>query len=329
MTTNRYRLLTYLKGNLGQWVSGESVSKQLGISRAAIWKHINGLKDDGHRIQAAPKKGYCLERAADLLSPEEISGGLKTRVMGRPCVIVFKETDSTNLQAKILASQGAAEGTLVAAETQTQGRGRRGRSWFSPTGQSIYVSIILRPSMAPAQAPQITLMTAVAVARTLQKAGLKARIKWPNDILVGDRKIAGILTEISTEMDLVDWVVVGLGLNVNTPADRMPSEIRKIATSVRIQKGRPVSRVDLLCALLENFETCYEQLKTEGFGPIMEQWRQMTDIIGKRIYVDVMDTRHIGTVAAVDDDGVLILQDDQGRIHRIFSGDVTRVRPNE
>jgi BirA family biotin operon repressor/biotin-[acetyl-CoA-carboxylase] ligase len=328
MTGNRHRLLTYLKENLGQWVSGESISNQLGISRTAIWKHINSLKDDGHLIQSAPKKGYCLARAADLLSPEEISGRLDTRFIGRPSVLVFKETDSTNLQAKILASQGAPEGTVVTAETQTQGRGRRGRSWFSPVGQSIYASIILRPPMAPAQAPQITLMTAVAVVRALRGAGMDARIKWPNDVLIEGKKIAGILTEISTEMDLVDWVVVGLGLNVNTPADQMPPEIQPIATSVQIQKGGPFSRIELLCALLKNFEDCYELLKTDGFGPIMQQWRQMTDIIGQRVHVDVMETRHFGTVAAVDDDGVLILKDDQGRTRRIFSGDVGKIRPN-
>ncbi len=326
MTTTKYRLLSCLKKNPGQWVSGESVSDQLGITRAAVWKHIKSLKEDGHHILSAPKKGYWLKREADLLSAESISEGLNTSFMGRPSVTVFKETDSTNLQAKILASRGAAEGTLVAAETQTRGRGRRGRSWFSPPGRSICVSFILRPPMAPAQAPQITLMTAVAVARTLQGIGLEARIKWPNDILVKERKIAGILTEISTEMDLVDWMVVGLGLNVNVLSESMPSEIRAIATSVRIEKGHPVSRVALLCTLLKNFEACYAQLMAEGFGPIMHQWRQMTDIIGRRINVDVMDTRYTGTVAAVDDDGVLILEDDQGGIHRIFSGDVTQLR---
>jgi len=327
MHTTRYRLLACLKENLSQWVSGESISNQLGISRAAIWKHINSLKDAGHLIQSAPKKGYCLTQAADLLSPEEISGGLGTRLMGRPSVVVFKETDSTNQQAKILAAQGAPEGTVVLAETQSQGRGRRGRTWFSPVGQSIYMSAILRPDMAPAQAPQITLMTAVAVCSALQSAGLNARIKWPNDILIEGKKIAGILTEISTEMDMVDWVVVGLGLNVNTPVDQMPSEIREIATSVQIQKGRPFSRIELLCALLKKFEDCYELLKADGFGPIMKQWRQMTDIIGQRVYVDVMDTRYFGTAEAVDDDGVLVLRDDQGRIRRIFSGDVGKVRP--
>ena len=329
MTTTKSRLLSCLKANLGHWVSGERISNQLGISRTAIWKQINSLKEDGHFIQSAPRKGYRLEQAADLLSAEEIESALNTRTMGRPSIEVFKETDSTNLQARLLASRGAPEGTLVVAEAQTQGRGRRGRTWFSPPSRSLYISVILRPSMAPAQAPRITLMTAVAVARTLRKSGLDARIKWPNDILVGGKKIAGILTEVSMEMDRVDWVIVGLGLNVNTPADQMPPDIREIATSVRSVAGRTFSRTGLLCAFLENFEAVYEQLKSEGFGPIMAQWRSMSDIIGQRVYVDVMGTRHMGTVAAVDNDGVLILKDDEGRTRRIFSGDVTRVRTKE
>ena len=171
-------------------------------------------------------------------------------------------------------------------------------------------------------------MTAVAVTRTLNRTiGLDAKIKWPNDILVRGKKVAGILTEISTEMDVVDFVVVGLGVNVNTRLEEMPAEIEDIATSIHIESGASVSRPALLCSLLKNFEACYEQLKDEGFGPIMNQWREMTDIIGQRVYVDVLDTRHTGTVEAVDDDGVLILKDDQGDTHRIFSGDVTRVRP--
>lgn len=327
MATTKSRLLSCLKGNLGQWVSGERISNQLGISRAAIWKQINSLKEDGHIIQSAPRKGYRLDEAADLLSREEISAGLNTRIMGRTSIEVFKETDSTNLQAKTLASRGAPEGTLVVADTQTQGRGRRGRVWFSPPCQSLYASIILRPPLAPAQAPRITLMTAVALVRTLRNSGLDARIKWPNDILVEGKKIAGILTEVSMEMDLVDWVIVGLGLNVNTTARQMPPDIREIATSARIVAGHAFPRVELLCTLLQNFEAVYEQLKTEGYGPIMAQWRSMSDIIGARVYVDVMQTRHVGTVAAVDDDGVLILRDDDGRTHRIFSGDVTRIRP--
>lgn len=325
--TTKDKLLAELKTHPGEWVSGEQFSNKLGISRAAIWKQINSLKADGHQIQSAPKKGYRLAQAADLILPTEIAAGLTTRVMGRPGLICLNETDSTNLQAKAMAAQGAAEGTLVVAETQTCGRGRRGRTWFSPAGQSIYASIILRPPLVPAQAPQITLMTAVALAQTLsQAAGLDAKIKWPNDILVHGKKIAGILTEISTDMDAVDYVVVGLGINVNTPKKEMPNEIRKIATSMMSHKGRPFSRVTVLCALLKNFERCYDQLIDDGFAPIMAKWRHMSDIIGQAVYVDVLDKRYTGIVAEVDDDGVLILEDAHGHRQRIFSGDVTRLR---
>lgn len=327
MSTTKQKLIRYLKKSPQQWVSGQQISDRLGITRTAIWKHIKTLKEEGYTILAAPRKGYCLEKAADLLSADDIRACLNTRFMGRDRIICLAQTDSTNSQAKRLAAEGAAEGTVVVAESQISGRGRRGRSWFSPAGQSIYASIILRPPMAPSQAPRITLMTAVAVARALQEAtGLTAKIKWPNDILIADKKIAGILTEITTEMDAVDYVVVGLGVNVNTTAADMPSDIRSIATSVRIESGSRFSRADLFCSLLHHFESSYDTLQRDGFKPIMAQWREMSDIIGRPVYVDVLDVRHSGIVEAVDDDGVLILKDDSGRLHRIFSGDVTRVR---
>ncbi len=325
--TTKDKLLAFLKQNQHKWISGEQLSDRLGISRSAIWKHMRSLKQEGYTIQSAPKKGYCLDQVSDLLLPAEIQDQLQTHIMGRPQLVCLKETDSTNLQAKALAANGASEGTVVVAELQTHGRGRRGRSWFSPKGHNIYTSLILRPPMAPAQAPQITLMTAVAVARTLREAGLDAMIKWPNDILIQGKKIAGILTEISTDMDVVDYVVVGLGLNVNTPAEQIPEDIKDIATSAVIESGRRFSRVELLCAFLQNFEASYEQLKHEGFDPIMAQWRQMTDIIGQQVNVDVMDKRFTGRVEDVDNDGVLIFRDDENQLHRIFSGDVTRVRP--
>lgn len=327
MSNTKQKLLICLKKAPQQWVSGQQLSQRLGITRAAIWKHIKTLKEQGHTILSAPRKGYRLEKAADLIAADDIRACLSTRIMGRNEIICLTQTDSTNSQAKRLAAEGAPEGTVVVAESQTSGRGRRGRSWFSPAGQSIYTSIILRPTLAPFQTPQITLMTAVAVARALQEAtGLNAKIKWPNDILIADKKIAGILTEITTEMDAVDYVVVGLGVNVNTTAAEMPSDIRSIATSVRIESGRRFSRTDLLCSLLHHFESSYDTLQHEGFKPIMAQWRQMSDIIGRPVYVDVLDIRHTGIVEAVDDDGVLILKDNNGRLHRIFSGDVTCVR---
>ncbi len=326
--TTKAKLLQQLSENRHQWISGEALSHRLGISRTAVWKQVNNLKADGHRIQSAPKKGYRLEQIADLITADGLQGMLKTRVMGRPAVHVLKETDSTNLQAKIMAGRNAPEGTLVVADTQTLGRGRRQRSWYSPPGRNIYASLILRPQLSPSQAPQITLMTAVALAKTLKtQAGLDARIKWPNDIMVGGKKIAGILTELSADMEAVDWVVVGFGINVNLRRNELPEEIAPIATSIYQEKGREAFRTDLICNLMESFEAAYDLLNSQGFGPVMQQWRSLTDLIGQHVFVDVMGKRHTGEVAAVDDDGALILKDAQGEIHRIISGDVTRVRP--
>jgi BirA family biotin operon repressor/biotin-[acetyl-CoA-carboxylase] ligase len=328
--TTKAKLLRRLTDRRHHWVSGEELSNGLGISRTAVWKQINNLKADGHRILSAPKKGYCLEQIADRLDAEALQAMVHTRVMGRPAIRVLEQTDSTNLQAKMMADQKAAEGTLIVADTQTLGRGRRGRTWHSPAGRNIYASLILRPQLAPSQAPQITLMAAVALARTLEtSAALDAKIKWPNDVMVGGKKIAGILTELSTDMESVAYVVVGFGINVNIREAEMPEEIRPIATSIHMQSGTETSRTRLLCDLLENFETAYALLNDEGFGPVMAQWRAMTDIIGQRANVDVMGRRLTGTVAAVDDDGVLILEDDGGAVHRILSGDVTRLRPED
>jgi BirA family transcriptional regulator, biotin operon repressor / biotin---[acetyl-CoA-carboxylase] ligase len=328
--TTKARILRLLTDNHHQWVSGEELSHRLSISRTAVWKQINNLKADGHRIMSAPKKGYRLEQIADLISADGLHAMVQTRVMGRQAVRVLQETDSTNLQAKIMAGRKAAEGTLIVADAQTLGRGRRGRTWHSPPGRNIHASLILRPKLAPSQAPQVTLMAAVALARTLEvSAALDAKIKWPNDVMVGGKKIAGILTEISTDMESVDYVVVGFGINVNIRKSEIPEEIRPIATSIYMEKRTETSRTHLLCDLMENIEAAYDLLNGQGFGPVMHQWRSMTDIIGQRVCVDVMGRRRTGTVEAVDDDGVLILKDDQGVLHRILSGDVTRLRPED
>ncbi len=326
--STKSKLLVQLRDAAHQWISGEELCRELGISRTAVWKQINNLKAEGHHISSAPKKGYRLEQMADLVTVEEMEATLETRIMGRPAIHILNVTDSTNRQAKSMAGQGAAEGTLVVAETQTHGRGRMGRSWHSPAGRNLYASLVLRPQLPPSQAPQITLMTAVALARTLQvSAALDAKIKWPNDIMVGGKKIAGILTEISADMDAVDYVVVGFGINVNLPQAEVPKEIASLATSIYQEKGIETSRARLLCDLLKNYEAAYDLLNRQGFGPVMAQWRKMSDIIGQRVNVDVMEHRFTGVVETVDDDGVLILKDDQGETRRIFSGDVSRLRP--
>lgn len=317
-------LLSYLKEKRGAWVSGESLSNEMSVSRTAIWKHVRKLKEEGYFIESSPKKGYLLSRDSDLLLPNEIREGLGTRVFGKMDIHYFKEVDSTNMRAKDLAEAGAREGTVVIAESQTAGRGRRGREWFSSPGNGIYATLILRPAMPPIGAPRITLMTAVAVAEALLSlVELDLKIKWPNDILIKGRKLAGILTEITTEMDAVNYIVVGLGLNVNSPSESFPKEIREKATSIFIETGEQFSRARLVRTILEQFEKYYEMFKKNEFFSIIHRWKQLSDIVGKKISVDVLGQEHMGEVVDIDDDGVLILKDDQGRIQRIISGDVT------
>ncbi len=321
--TTKEQLLSYLKKEMGNWVSGESLSNKLSVSRAAIWKHIKKLKEEGYHIESSPKKGYLLSRISDLLLPAEIEEGLDTRIFGKGNIVYFNEINSTNIKAKELAAMGTPEGTLVVAEKQTNGRGRRGRSWFSPSGDGIYASLILRPAMSPIELPRITLMTAVAVSEALLSlTRLKIRIKWPNDILVNGKKIAGILTEISTEMDEVDYIIVGLGLNVNTPYESFPEDIRETATSILIETGKQFSRAPIIREYLRWYEKYYEIFKKRGFESIMQRWKQLADIAGERIMVDVLGEKFIGEVLDVDNDGVLLLMDSEGKTHRIFSGDV-------
>jgi BirA family biotin operon repressor/biotin-[acetyl-CoA-carboxylase] ligase len=317
----RKHLLSCLKENKGHWISGETLSGRLDVSRAAINKHIKKLRQDGYPIESSTKKGYCLKPFVDILLKDEIREKLDTGIFGKTDILHFTNTDSTNLQAKILAAGGAPEGTLIVAESQYSGRGRKGRTWFSPQGFGIYSSLILRPAISPAEAPGITLMTAVAAAETvIALTGIPASIKWPNDIMVKNKKIAGILTEISTEMDSVDFIIVGLGLNVNTPADAFPPDLKTVATSVVAETGQRFSRVKMLQAYLKNLETHYENFKKEGFSGIRNQWKAYTDIIGKKVTVSKVAGKIAGKVLDVDDEGVLILEDGKGEKHRIFSG---------
>jgi BirA family biotin operon repressor/biotin-[acetyl-CoA-carboxylase] ligase len=321
------KLRLFLKKNQGKWISGELISNHLLVSRSAIWKHIHKLNEEGYTIESAPKKGYLLTNASDPITADEIREGLCTKVFGRKNISCLKETDSTNTRAKELAAQGAPEGTLIIAEKQTNGRGRRGRSWFSPSGGGIYCSLILRPAMPPGETPRITLMTAVVAAETLMSlVKLNLKIKWPNDILANGRKLAGILTEISADMDSVNYIIVGLGLNVNNLFENSPQDIKKSATSILIETGNRVPRIKFIQNYLKLYEQYYDMFKKNNFESIMNRWRELADILGKQIKVDVIGKTHIGEVMDVDNDGVLILKDDQGGLQRIFSGDVTLAR---
>lgn len=317
-------LLHVLKQNQGKWISGEALARRLSMTRSAIWKKVGILKEEGYDIESIPHRGYRLINIPDLLLAQEIHDGLKTSVLGKWDIHRYVSTDSTNNRAKELAAHGAAEGVLVIAEEQAHGRGRLDRPWFSPGGENIYASFILRPSLPPSAASQMVLLTAVAAAEALMETtGLRAILKWPNDILVDGRKIAGILVEMSVEMDAVDYMIVGLGINVNSPAERFPRNSRNKITSVLMETGKPFSRVHLLTRFLELFEERYIALATAGFEPVITRWKTLTDIMGKEATVRTLSGSYTGVITDMDQDGFLIIRDDSGAATRLFSGDIT------
>jgi BirA family biotin operon repressor/biotin-[acetyl-CoA-carboxylase] ligase len=316
-------LLRSLRAQQGQWISGAVLCRQLQVSRTAVWKHIGALKTFGYRIESSPRRGYLLREIPDRLVPQELREGLQTTVIGRAEIHYFPCTESTNRQAKTLAGGGAPSGTLVLAEEQTAGRGRRGRSWFSPPGAGIYLSVILRPDITPQEAPRFALATAAAVAAAVQETTLvETRIKWPNDILAGGRKLGGILTEAVLEMDRVEYLIIGLGLNVNLDRIDFPQDLRETATSIQAETGRWTSRIVLTRRILESLETTYHEYRQRGFAPILQRWEALTEMKGRRVAVDVMGRTYTGEVTHFDADGCLVIREAGGEAMRLFSGDV-------
>jgi BirA family biotin operon repressor/biotin-[acetyl-CoA-carboxylase] ligase len=262
----------------------------------------------------------------DLLLPAEIRDGLKTIAFGRERIDYFSVIDSTNVHARVIADRGAPEGTIVLAEAQLRGKGRMGRPWFSPAGQGIYVSVILRPRVLPPEATQLVLLAAVAAAEALlAHAAMPLTVKWPNDILVGGKKIAGILTEMRLDGNRIDHVVVGLGVNVNTPAESMPLEIAGIATSLCAATGRMFSRAELLRTYLEKLEGYYGLFQEGHFEPIRERWLDLARIIGKQVKIAGVGRTYEGKVVDIDPNGFLILQTPDGAVQRILAGDVSLI----
>ncbi len=255
--------------NASGYVSGEEISRSLHISRAGIWKYIQELRRLGYKIHAAPHLGYILKESPDRLLPWEIGYDLDTAVIGRR-VEHHQVVASTMDEALRLASDGAGEGTVVCAERQTKGRGRLGRSWISPHGQGIYFSLILRPQVSPAEAAKFTLWAAVAVCEGLRRATeLPVVIKWPNDLLIGRRKLGGILTELQAEADRVNFLVIGVGINVNMTGRQLPTA----ATSLRFEGGRIWRRVELMKKILNSLDQWHGVFQTSGFAPAFARWK--------------------------------------------------------
>ncbi len=302
-------------------VSGEELGRTVGISRTAVWKHINGLRREGYRIDSLPGRGYSFVSAPDSLLPEEIKSGLNTHVLGTE-ISCYREVTSTQSIAKSMAAQGAREGTVIVAETQSGGRGRVARSWVSPVG-GIYFSVILRPDIKPAEALQLPLIAGIAVARAIDKlTGLKPKLKWPNDIIVNDLKTGGILTEMSAEVDRLEWVIIGIGLNVNTPQESFPSEVKGTAVSLMEAGGKHVPRVKLLQYILAELEALYDDFSKSGFELLREQWKALSNTIGAEVNISSSTEQLVGRAIDIDSDGALIVQKEDGTKERIIAGDV-------
>ncbi len=317
------KILEKLIESKGEQVSGETLADELSVSRTAIWKHIKALRDEGYVIESSPNIGYILAGRPDVLTPGEIKAGLKTGVIGKE-IKYFKETESTNTIAREIAGK-ADEGTIIIAESQTGGRGRMGRKWLSPEG-GIWLSIILKPKMQPVYAPRITLLAGVAVAKTMRSLGIEARIKWPNDVLIRGKKVCGILTEIEAEIDLIDYCVVGIGIDANVDTESFPEEFRESSTSLKKELGHEINRVEFVQRLLEEFEALYLRLQKEGFSQVLEEWRGMSATIGEWVKITTQNRIIYGEATGVDNDGALIVETGEGKLEKIVSGDCEHLR---
>lgn len=304
------------------YLSGEEISRHVKISRAGIWKYMQELRKEGYDIAAVPHLGYRLVSCPDKLFPMEIQSGLGTKMLGQD-IRYFDCVESTMDVAFRLGLEGAGEGTVVCAESQTKGKGRLGRSWTSPKGKGIYMSVILRPRLAPTDMAQLTLLSAVAVCEAVKNiCDVPAQIKWPNDILVKDKKLAGILTELSAEMDRVRFIVIGIGININTPLSQLPSN----ATSVKNEKGRKVSRVVIVQEILRSLEIWYGCLNERGFGPVVTRWKELSSTLGR--YIRLVDPSGdiVGEAVDLDEHGGLVIRCESGVTVKRMSGDVMQIR---
>lgn len=317
------QILQIFRSNNGKVVSGEYLSATLNMSRTAVWKHIRSLKEMGYRIAAVPSQGYRLLGVPDALLPAEIAAGLSSQRIGRR-IISHDEIESTNDTAFRLADEEAEEGTVVVAETQLRGKGRMGRQWASPPGVNLYCSAILRPPIVPMQAAQLTLCSAIAVSRAIeQTTGLRPAIKWPNDILLSKKKVAGLLNEMSAETDKVNFIVLGIGININMTQEQFPDDLRHPATSLYLELGSCVDRCAVARALLQALDELYDTYLTQGYQPIRNEWLQRSNILHQRVRVDLNERTLTGTVTGIDEYGALLLTTADGASEKILAGDVT------
>jgi len=296
-------------------MSGNAISKELGISRAAVWKQICNLRREGYRINARPNCGYRLEEEPDRLNKD---------LLEERGIMYYREVDSTNLVVRRLAEEGCPSYTTVIAEEQLQGRGRLGRDWFSPACSGLWFSVVLRPEkITLANAAPVTLVTAATLANNLKnKQGLAVKIKWPNDLLINAKKFGGILSEVKGEPDRIEYLIIGVGLNVNQQADDFPADLKKQATSLLLESGRAFDRTSLFFSLWENLCRAYDLFMEEGFTPFRESLLSCQAFLGREVKVTWSGGTLVGLAVDLDRDGSLLVKDKKGAVQRIYYGEI-------
>lgn len=305
-------------------ISGAELCKRLGVSRTAIWSHIESLRNVGFEIIASPHRGYQLTASPEALLADDLCARLSsTRIIGSQ-IRVLPQTTSTNDEATQASRAGAEDGLVVFAESQTAGRGRLGRAWHSAAGKGLWFSVLLRPSFAPSDCTRLTVTAATALARAIRATtGLTTQIKWPNDLLIDGRKIAGILMELSAEVDHIHHVVIGIGMDVNQTVSEFPSAIKGIATSLKIAGGKTVNRAELAVAVMQELDADYHRVQSGRFKDVADEWAAQCDTLGREVNIQIGAHRHTGRAEALDESGALLLRTPHGRIERITGGDVT------
>lgn len=312
------KIVSLLAGADVDFISGEELSRSLGVSRSAVWKQIKALRLEGFDIAAEPSRGYRLVSSPDRLRAASVSSFLKSARIGKR-IISLDDTVSTNSVAFSMAEDGEAEGTVIIADSQRSGKGRLGRKWASPSGVNLYCSIILRPPIQPVAAPQLTFLSVVAVARAIEKVcGISPRIKWPNDILIDGKKVAGLLNEMSAETDKVNFVILGIGVNLNMTKEQFPEDLRHPATSLLLETGTRVDRTLFAGVMLQELDELYGGFLANGYDAARKEWLERSRLSGEMVTVTDSGSLKKGRVVGIDGFGALLL--DTGE--QILSGDV-------
>lgn len=303
------------------YVSGQELCNKFGVSRTAVWKAINQLKKEGYEIEAVNNRGYHIVSTPDVLSENELVSINKTEWIGKK-IYYMDVTDSTNTQANHLADKGAPHGTLVVADRQEAGRGRRGRCWESPAHTGIFMTLLLKPEIAPGNASMLTLVTALAVTKGIERVtGLSPRIKWPNDIVIRGKKVCGILTEMSAQVDYVTHIVIGVGINVQN--ESFPEEIADVATSLKLETGNSINRARLIEAIWEEFEKYYERfMQTQDLKGMVQEYN--TYLVNRNQKVKVLDPKEPfeGLAQGITERGELVVDTWEAR-RLVTSGEVS------